>query len=198
MNPLYKSSLFRTIFSYVFYLPLIIIIWCIFFYGLILSGFSIIAIIYYLPILLLLTTSQIFSTIKLRYIKVNKDGILIKTLNGDKLLEYKDIEWINQPLFSPISYWGHILIKYKNKENDKNKIIIIFPEFINFFAVAYTKFSIWEFDMTKYIREQVIKSNPTYSIENEPSRWYLFKLFFFSFIIILLLLIFITFIIKIL
>ncbi len=118
---------------------------------------------------------------KLRYVKVGENNILMKTLISEKTLEYKDIEWINQNIFG--SNWYILTIKYKNNETGKSNIIFVLPEM---YTSKERLFSFSELNITKYIREQIIKVNPGYRIENEPSRWALAKWLFISLVPLLI------------
>ena len=139
---------------------------------------------YYLPIMLWIIIVLIINIIKLRFVKVNEDNIFVKTFIKEKVINYKDIIWINQNLIG--SNWYIITIKYINIENGKSKIIYMLPEMYSSNENASIFRIGQELNIVKYIREQIIKANPSYSIEGEPSRWYLVKWIFLSIIPFLL------------
>jgi hypothetical protein len=102
----------------------------------------------------------------------------MKVLGNEEILEYKDIEWINQNIFG--SNWYIISMKIRNIKTGKSKIIFLLPE-------QYTSREGWsvlnpfsELNITKYIREKIIEENPSYDISSEPSRWYLSKWIFLT------------------
>lgn len=181
MNTLYKSSAFMTYLQYVVS-PIVVGVCLYGFYYYFTSGAGMEEMpAYYLPIMLWVSMVVIINIIKLRYIQVNENNIIIKTLSGEKVLEYKDIEWINQNILG--SNWYIISIKYKDVKTGKIKIIFAFPEMYSS-RERLTLFG--ELNITKYIREQIMKSNSAYQQNNEPSRWYLFKWVFLSVIPFLL------------
>jgi len=114
---------------------------------------------------------------KLRYVKVSEYNILMKSLKGEEYLDYKNVEWINQNIFG--SNWYIVSIKYKNIKTDKSNIIFLLPEM---YTSKERLFLFSELNITKYIREQITKVNPSYKIENEPSRWALAKWMFLTLI----------------
>lgn len=137
--------------------------------------------IFFLPFWFWASIVVLVNLYKVKYVEVTENNILLKSLIGDKILEYRDIEWINQNIFG--SNWYILTIKYKDKITGKSNIIIVFPEmYTNKENLAI--FS--ELNITKYIREQIIKINPGYKIEDEPSRWYIAKWMFITLIPFLL------------
>lgn len=129
--------------------------------------------VFFLPFWCWASIVVVVNVIKIRYIKVAENNILMESPLGKKVLDYKDIEWINQNIFG--SNWYILTIKYRDLDTGKSKIIIVFPEMYTS-RESLVIFS--ELNITKYIREQIIKVNPAYRIENEPSRWYLTKWIF--------------------
>ncbi len=175
MNTQYKSSKFAT-FSQYLAAPLVIGIF-LYYVNILLMGNIINEELFFLPFWAWASFIVIINFIKLRYIKVNEDNILMKSLKGEEVLLYKDIEWINQNIFG--SNWYIITIKYRDIQTNKSKIIFVFPEmYTNKENLSFYK----ELNMTKYIREQALKANPSYRIEYEPSRWFLTKWIFLSFL----------------
>ena len=132
---------------------------------------------FYLPFWFWATIVVVINFVKLRYVKVSENNISMNSLAGEEILLYKDIEWINQNIFG--SNWYILTIKYKDSKTGKSKMVFVFPEmYTSKESLSFYK----ELNMTKYIREQIIKENPSYMIENEPSRWYLTKWVFLSFL----------------
>jgi hypothetical protein len=173
----FKSSSFATYSQYIA-APIIIgiLIFQIYFYfikGVAIDEESL----FMLPFFVWASIFLIISINKLRYVKVYEKNIIIKTLKNESVIEYKDIEWINQNIFG--SNWYILLIKYFDVASGKKKTIFIFPEMYT----VRENFTIFgESNITKYTREQIIKANPSYLIQNEPSRWYLAKWIFLTLI----------------
>jgi len=133
--------------------------------------------VFFLPFWLWASIVVFVNIYKTRYIEVRESNILLKSPMGEKILEYKDIEWINQNIFG--SNWYILTIKYKDTAANKSRIIVVFPEMYTS-RESLVIFS--ELNVTKYIREQIVRVNPSYEIGNEPSRWYLAKWMFISLI----------------
>lgn len=180
MNTQYKSSSFAT---YSQYIVLLITTGVLFYYFYQFSmGISITEEEYFfLPFWMWAISLLIFSIAKLKYIEVRESNILMKTFGNEKILEYRDIEWINQNIFG--SNWHILSIKYREIETGKLKTIIVFPEM---YTSRESLAIFGELNITKYIREQIIKVNSSYNIANEPSRWYLAGWIFGTFIPFLL------------
>jgi hypothetical protein len=107
----------------------------------------------------------IIMMIRLRSVEVRPENLKIKTLQGEKTIDYKDIEWISQiAMINP----RMISLKYYDKETAQTKKILIIPDMG---SLMYRFNYLAEHEMTKYIRERIIQSKPEYSKENEPSRW---------------------------
>lgn len=192
METKFKSSFLMTTIQYII-TPLVIgvTLYSIYFYlnnkGQYIGDFNEIA--FYLPFLFWASVYMIFSISKLRYINVTDNNILINSLITKELLNYKDIEWINQSGIG--SNWYILTIKYKNQVTGRTKIIYTLPE-------IYTKresLSIFnpfvDLEITKFIREKIISVKPEYRREDEPSRWYLPKKIFLSLLPFLILYFFI-------
>jgi hypothetical protein len=107
----------------------------------------------------------IIMMIRLRSIEATHDNFVIKSFQGQKIIDYKDIEWISQiALINPVM----ISIKYYDKEIGESKKILILPSM----SSQIFRFNfLGELDMTKFIREQITAKKPDYSKELEPSRW---------------------------
>lgn len=176
MNTQYKSSTFATYSQYIVS-PIVIVI---FIYQLSVylktGGGTEDLPLFFLPFFLWASIIVIINICKLRYVEVRENNILMKSISSEKILGYKDIEWINQNIFG--SNWYILSIQYKDATG-KSKMIFVFPEMYSS-RERITVFG--ELNITKYIREQIIKVNPAYNIENEPSRWYLAKWIFGSLI----------------
>jgi hypothetical protein len=99
--------------------------------------------------------------IRLRSVEANRESLMIKTFRGQGVVDYKEVTWIYQTvLISPVL----ILIKYRDGQIGKPKKIMLIP------GIGLNN-SLSETEMIKFIRMQIIDSNPNYSIANEPSRW---------------------------
>jgi hypothetical protein len=176
MNIQYQSSKFATYFQYISS-PIVICIFLYYVYVIFTGGILSHDELFFVPFLLWASIFVTINLFKLKYIEVRENDILIKSPSGEKILEYKDIEWINQNIFG--SNWYILAIRYKDNISGKSKIIIVFPEMYT----TRERLTIFgELNITKYIREQIIRVNQSYSISNEPSRWYLTKWIFISLI----------------
>ena len=177
MDIKYKSSNFATYLQYIA-VPLVLFIFVYQLYVFITTGSGTEGMpAFFLPFWFWATIVVVVDLYKLRYIKVTESNILMKSLKGEEVLEYKDIEWINQNIFG--SNWYILSIKYKDIKTGQSKSIFVFPEMYSI-RERITVFG--ELNITKYIREQIIKVNPLYKVEDEPSRWYLAKWVFLSLI----------------
>ena len=180
MNTQYKSSKFATSAQYIA-TPIIISIFLFQIYYFFIAGnFIDVESLFMLPFWFWASIVVTINIFKLRDIKVTENGILMKSLNNEEILEYKDIIWINQNIFG--SNWYIVSIKYRDNISGKTKVIFALPE-------MYTDREGWsifnpirELNMVKYIREQIYKINPSYQIKNEPSRWSLFLIMIISLI----------------
>ncbi len=176
METKYKSSKFATYSQYIA-VPIIIGFFLYYLYLLLIGSVVTREELFFFPFWFWASIVVIINSIKLRYVKVTESNILTKSLLGEEVLLYKDIEWINQNIFG--SNWYIITIKYKDIKKGKSKIIFVFPEMYT----ARENLSFYkELNMTKYIREQILKVNTSYRVEDEPSRWYLTKWIFLSFL----------------
>jgi hypothetical protein len=103
--------------------------------------------------------------IKLRSVEATHDNFVIKSLQGQKIIDYRDIEWVYQiAMINP----AMISLKYYDKETGESKKILILPSISSrLFRFNFLD----ELDMTKFIRERLIASKPDYAQEMEPSRW---------------------------
>ena len=102
--------------------------------------------------------------IRLRNVEAHHDHLLIKSFHGDKKILYQDIEYvIDLAMISP----RLIALKYQDNRTGNAEKILIMPATPPEFTFKIPK----EHEMTKFIRQQIIKSNPAYSTDNEPSRW---------------------------
>jgi hypothetical protein len=103
--------------------------------------------------------------IRLRNIEANDSQLIIKSLNGQKAIDYRDIEYVSQlAMVRP----DLISIKYRDKKTGESKKILVMPSTT---SEAFKFKFLEEHEMTKFIRGQIIKQNPSYSSELEPSRW---------------------------
>lgn len=174
METHYKISKFITYLQYIVS-PLVVFVFLYYIYSVFTGEVLSKEELFFIPIWFWACIFVVVNLFKLRYIEVRQNNILVKSPFGNKTIEYSDIQWINQNIFG--SNWYIIAIKYKNNLLGKSKTIIVFPEMYTL-KENFTLFG--ELNVTKYIREQIIKSNKSYSIQNEPSRWYLTKIIFGS------------------
>lgn len=102
--------------------------------------------------------------VRLKRVEANDSHFVIKSFNGEKAIDYSDIEYVSQiALINP----ELISIKYRDtRSGETTKILVIPGTLVKF---KWNPFE--EHDMTKYIRGQIVKRNPNYSTEAEPSRW---------------------------
>lgn len=180
MDIKYKSSKYATYSQYIASL-IIICIFLYYVYVIFVGGVLSEEELFFMPFWVWASIFITINLFKLRYIEVRENNILMKLPSGEEILEYKDIEWINQNIFG--SNWHILAIKYKNNISGKLKTIIVFPEM---YTSRESLAIFGELNITKYIREQIIKANSSYNIANEPSRWYLAGWIFGTFIPFLL------------
>lgn len=108
--------------------------------------------------------------IRLRNVEANDSQIIIKSFNGQKAIDYKDIEYVSQlAMVRP----DLISIKYRDKRTGESKKFLVMPSTT---SEAFKFKFLEEHEMTKFIRKQIIKQNASYSSELEPSRWKTFGL----------------------
>lgn len=171
-NILYKSSTFQTYFYFLIY-PFIAFVSIFVIYKMLLYGsfglFVIIMIIGFTYTFI----SSMESLYALRYVKVLEDCILVKTINGYKKVEYKNIIYV----YNLVNVKGiYVIVWYKDIETNKNKVILIRPEKeISLIKQSYMSNLLGkgEIEMTKFIKEKAIKENKEYLMINNP-RWFLF------------------------
>lgn len=99
--------------------------------------------------------------VRLRSFEANRENFLVKTIRGEYYIEYKDIDWIYQPvLIRPVL----VSIKYWDRKNGKSRRILLIHKMsvADFFN---------EIELVKFIRDRIITSNPNYDSAKEPSRW---------------------------
>ena len=174
MPILYKSSSFRTYSYYIIY-PVLICISIFFIYGLFsYSDFDFFSIVMILIFIYVLITS-VESLLKLRYVEVTENYILIRTIKGIKTVDFKDVVSV----YNLININGaSIILWYRNIETQKMKVVLIRPEEKNPSPkVGFPLYSYGssELGMTKFIKEKAIMENPDYLNKNNP-RWFLFSI----------------------
>ena len=96
---------------------------------------------------------------RLKYIRTSETGIIIKTRGIEKLVYYKDIEWVAKFDFTSPFF---MTLKYHDNEDGLYKKISYMPS-----QNDQTIFGSDE--MTKYIKEKISTENPEYSKESQPS-----------------------------
>ena len=97
---------------------------------------------------------------RLKSIETTENGIIIKDIGKETIIDYKDIDWITKFDFS--SPW-FITIKYHIKETGESKKISFMPNQRDqrFFANDA---------MTEYIKNKIISENVNYSKDTQPSQ----------------------------
>ena len=169
MSVLYKSSMFQTYAYYVIYPVLICIsLYCI--YGIVSYGdfglFNIIMILIFLLCLIAATESLL----KLRYIEVTENNILIKTIKKNRVVTFKDVVYV----YNLISFKGNYLVLwYKDIDTRKLKVILVRPEMEKLFSNYLNRGG--NLEMTKFIKEKAMQENPDY-LKINKRRWFLFSI----------------------
>ena len=169
MSILYKSSTFQTYSFFVIY-PLLICasLFCIF--GIISYGdfgaFNITMI----AIFVFCTIVATECLLKLRYIEVNENYILIKAFKKTKVVKFKDVVFV----YNLISYRGiYLVLWYKDTETQKLEVVLVRPKMEKIFFNDIDAGD--DLRMTKFIREKAIAENPEY-VKNGKRRWFLFSI----------------------
>ena len=102
--------------------------------------------------------------IRLRNVEAHDDHLLIKSLLGVRKVNYQDIQYVTElAMVNP----RLISVKYRDTRAGTEEKILIMPPPQQEFTLKMRK----EHEMTKFIRRQILKTNPFYSVDNEPSRW---------------------------
>ncbi len=197
MNTKYKSSILATYFYYLIYIGLIII--SLFFayksYTFSLNDNSAGSFnLFFIPLMIWVSLIAVIKIIKLKYIEVNDENILIRSIIGKKILNYTDIEWVHINNAKFANRESILLIKYKNINTGKFNIIYFLPKTeTNTNSLISERISN-ELEITKFIREKIISVRPEYNTIGEPSGWYIDKTYFIA--LIPFILIFIYLLIK--
>lgn len=174
MPILYKSSSFSTYGYYIIY-PILVFVSAFFTYEIISYGdfgfFNIAMIVIFIYVLI----TSIESLAHLKYIEITENNILIKRIQGNKIINFKDILYT----YNLININGtSVVIWYKDDMTNKTKVILVRPEIKipsasqGFPVYSYNRV---ELEITKYIREKAIKENPDYLNTGNP-RWFLFSI----------------------
>lgn len=174
MHILYKSSSFQTYVYYIIY-PILMCISIYFTYGIVSYGnfsfFNIIMILIFIYVFI----EAAESFLKLRYIEVTENSILIKTIKKNKVVEFKDVVCV----YNLINFKGtYLILWYKDAETQKLKVILVRPEVEKFQPKINISLYLeggGELGITKFIKEKAIKENPDYLNINNP-RWFLFSI----------------------
>jgi len=113
-------------------------------------------------------------SLRLQRIEANNQNLLIKSFGKTKTISYSDVEWISQPaLINP----KVISLKYYDRATEETKRILLLPSMQS----QMFSFSLFEeSDLTHYLRERIAASRPSYTKDNEPSRWIPAGLIFLS------------------
>ena len=172
MDILYKSLRLGIFAYYVIYLVLIsaIVIQSIVVISYV--NFSLFIIIFLLLYIFLVIILVDF-IFRLRHVEVTEDNILIKKMNGKKVVKFKDVQYV----YDFINIRGaSLVIKYRDAETGKIKVILTRPEEKNLSPktgfLLYNYGSV-ELKITKFIREKATKENPNYSYKSTPRRFLL-------------------------
>lgn len=173
MTILYKSSLFQTYGYYIIY-PILMGISIFFIYGIISFGdFSFFyTIIFFILFYVFVSATESF--IKLRYIEVTENNILIKTITKNKIVEFKNIAYV----YDLINIKGnHLVLWYMDTEEQKLKVILMKPEMekISFKREFPFYEKKEELNITKFIKEKAKKENPDY-LNTNNTRYFLFSI----------------------
>jgi hypothetical protein len=108
--------------------------------------------------------------IRLRTVEATRDNLIIKKLSGQEIIDYSDIEYVSQiAMLRPTL----ISLKYLNRKTGESHKILIMPDAG---ALMFPFNFLEEVDMTRFIRQQVVRANPDYNRESEPSKWLPFGL----------------------
>ncbi len=170
MDIKYTSDRMNT-YMYYFLYPLIIAI-CVFvlFKMFTYGSYGLFIIIMMILFIYVLSISFI-SLLKLRYIEVKESSILIKKLNREEVLYYKDIEHV----YDVKAINGiYMIIWYKDVNSTRSKVIYVKPKPDKELSTFSYLLNRGELGITKFIKERAIKENPNYLYTNKSSRWFLF------------------------
>lgn len=104
-------------------------------------------------------------SLRLRNVEATRENLVIKSFGKRKTVKYADVEWVSQPaMINPTV----ISLKYYDRETEESKRILVLPSTQSqMFAFSL----IQESDLTLFLRENISVAHPSYSKDNEPSRW---------------------------
>ncbi|MGD9493912.1 MAG: hypothetical protein AB7V36_11230 [Bacteroidales bacterium] len=107
----------------------------------------------------------VLMSLRLRNIEATRENLVIKSFGKRKTVNYADVEWVSQPaMMNP----KVISLKYYDRETEESKQILIMPPTQS----QMFSFSLFEeHDLTIFLRENISVAHPSYSKDNEPSRW---------------------------
>jgi len=113
-------------------------------------------------------------SLRLRRIEATRESFVIKSFGKRKTVNYSDIEWISQlAMVNP----AMISMKYYDRETEETKRILIMPSMQ---SQMFSFSLLTESDLTLFLRENITVARPSYSKDNEPSRWIPLGLIFLS------------------
>ncbi len=96
---------------------------------------------------------------RLKRIEAGENGICIKNLKGEEIIDYKDIHWVTAlDITSP---WA-MTIKYRDSKTGEDKKIAYMPN-------QNEPRTFKKDRLTQYIQEKNEEGNPAYSKNNQPS-----------------------------
>ncbi len=116
----------------------------------------------------------VLMSLRLRNIEATRENLVINSFGKRKTVNYADVEWVSQPaMINPTL----ISLKYHDRETEESKRILVLPSMQSqMFSFAL----IQECDLTLFLRENISVAHPSYSKDNEPSRWIPLGLIFLS------------------
>ncbi len=183
MEVKYKSSILATYFYYLIYVILIVVSLFFAYKAYVFSlnndsanGFNL----FFLPFIAWALVISFLKIYKLKYVEVKDENILIGSLIGKKILEYKDIEWVHINNGKAANRESIILIKYKNINTNKFNIIYFLPKTeIRTNGLVSERVSN-ELEITKFIKDRIVSFRSDFNSINEPSGWYFDKIYFIA------------------
>lgn len=170
MTVVYKSSWFQTYAFYVIY-PVLILASLFGIFGIASYGdfglFNIAMLLIFLYCLVAATEALL----KLRYIEVTEDYILIKSIKKEKVVKFKDVAY----LYNLISFRGdYLVLWYNDVETGKLEVILVRPEMSKTGIASYI-YREGDLDITKFIKERAMRENHEY-LKTDKRRWFLFSI----------------------
>jgi hypothetical protein len=111
------------------------------------------------------------SLLKLRYIEVTEDYILIKSLKKEKVVKFKDVAYV----YNLISFRGdYLLLWYNDVETGKLEVVLVRPA-MNKISISSYLYREGDLEITKFIKEKAMRENHEY-LKTDKRRWFLFSI----------------------